>query len=103
MILSIDIIHIKEDLVLIFYNWFAGENQLKVCCEQLHEIEDMRKIISTEPLKGEHGCISLFIYTVTVILNICKMEYFREREKSPLSASWETSLILAEGTTKARY
>ncbi|XP_020915749.1 dynactin subunit 3 [Exaiptasia diaphana] len=35
----------KADIVI------SGENQLRLCCEQLHEIEDMKKIVNTEPLK----------------------------------------------------
>ncbi|KAK3727182.1 hypothetical protein QZH41_015202 [Actinostola sp. cb2023] len=35
----------KADIII------AGENQLKSCCEKLHEIEDMKKIINTDPLK----------------------------------------------------
>lgn len=34
--------------------YILGENQLRLCCEQLHEIEDLKKIVSTEPLKGKH-------------------------------------------------
>ncbi|XP_031549145.1 dynactin subunit 3-like isoform X2 [Actinia tenebrosa] len=36
---------VKADIIM------AGENQLQSCCEKLHEIEDLKKIVSTEPLK----------------------------------------------------
>lgn len=46
----ITIIYLKMIVIKMFL--YQGENQLRSCADQLKQVEDLKKVVTTEPLKG---------------------------------------------------
>lgn len=43
---------IYQKMIVIKMFLYQGENQLRSCADQLKQVEDLKKVVTTEPLKG---------------------------------------------------